>query len=120
MGTDPIFPPSEILGSVPIYLRPYRIALRLPRVAVVHLEQPLAPRVDRIVGLEQPRRRNDARPLERAEEHVIGEARTVAGEERVLHQHRTHRIERAAKRRHRTLRILADFLERRPVALLAR
>src|SRR2546423_12953519 len=99
---------------------PDRIALRLPRIAVVHLEEALAPRVERIVGLEQPLRRDDARPLERAEEDVIGKARTVAREELVLHQHRPHRIERTAERRQRALRIFPDLLERHAVALLAR
>src|SRR5436309_1047210 len=96
---------------------PDRIALRLPRVAVVHLEEALAPCVDRVVGLEEPLRRDDARPLERTEEDVIGKARTVAREERVLHEHRTHRIERAAERRQRALRIFPDLLERQAVAL---
>src|SRR5213075_2427200 len=95
-------------------------ALRLPRIAVVHLEQPLAPCVERIVGLEEPLRRDDARPLERAEEDVISKARTVAREELVLHEHRPHRIERTAKRRQRALRIFPDLLERHAVALLAR
>src|SRR5260221_12553139 len=102
------------------FLRPNRIPLRLPRIPVVHLEQPLAPRVDRIVALEEPRRRDGARPLEGAEQDVIGEARTVAGKKGVLHQNRPERVERAAKRRHRALRIGAALLERHAQALLAR
>src|SRR5437016_10000539 len=80
-------PGDTFLYHTPVpRLDPDRIALRLPRVAVVHLEQPLAPRIERIVGLEEPRRRHRARPLQGAEQDVVGEARPVAGNERVLHQ----------------------------------
>src|SRR5439155_16007214 len=88
-GTDHVFRPQngrmhKAPGDTFLYhtpvprLSPHRIALRLPRVPVVHLEQPLAPRVERIVGLEEPRRRHRARPLEGAEQDVVGEARPVA------------------------------------------
>src|SRR5437763_3097611 len=98
--------------------RPHGITLGLPRIAVVHLQQPLAPGERRIVGLEQPRRRNGARPLEGAEQDVIGETRPVAAEKEVLREHRPHGIERAAKRGERVLRIFAELLERHAVALL--
>src|SRR5919201_4615061 len=101
-------------------LRPDGIALRFPSVAVEHLQQPLAPRVDRIIGLEEPHWRHAARPLERAEENVVGVARPVAAEERVLHEHGPQRIERRAKRRERALRILPELFQRHAVALLAR
>src|SRR3982751_4193495 len=123
MGSDPIycsFARNRKWGLTPFISCPDGIALRLPRVAVEELEEPLAPREHRIVRLEQAHRRHDARPLERTEKDVVGEARTVAGDERVLHEHRPHRIERAAERRERLPRIAGELLERLPEALLAR
>src|SRR5689334_802249 len=118
MGTVPIL--VWKIGTVPIYSCPDGIPLRLPRVPVEHLQEPLAPRVERIIRLEQPCRRHAARPLERAEENVVGVARPVAAEERVLHKHGPQRIERRAKRGERALRILPELLQPHAIALLAR
>src|SRR5690242_8845455 len=93
-------------------LRPHRKTLSLARVAAEEVEQLLAPGEHRVVGLEQANRAHDARPLEGAEQDVVGVARAVAAEERVLHQRLAHRRERMAERRQRALRVAAVLLER--------
>src|SRR5919201_2549098 len=97
--------------TVTNFLRPDRIPLRLPGVAVVHLQQPLAPRVNRIIWLEEPCRRHAARPLEGAEENVVGVVGPVAAEEQVLHQHWPQWLERAAERGGSALRIFSELFQ---------
>src|SRR3954465_15481095 len=99
---------------------PDRVALRLPGIAVEEVEHALAPGVDRVVGLEQADRRDAARPLEGAEEDVVGGAGDVAGDELVLPQARPQRLERAAEVGELLLRLGGKLLERHAEALLAR
>src|SRR3954469_19706010 len=100
--------------------RPDRIALGAPRVASEKLQDALAPRVHRIIGLEQAHRRHAARPLERAEEDVVGIAWPAARQERIAHQHFARRLEGAAHPHPAPFGTAKNPLERHAEALLAR
>src|SRR5437879_5557824 len=93
---------------------------RAAREASMGVEQALSPREQWVVGLEQLLRRHDARPLEAAEEDVVGEARPRSADPRLLGHDLARGIERLAQRRDRLLRIGAELLERHAEALLAR
>src|SRR5258706_14206918 len=99
-------------------LDPDWIPFCLPREAVEEVEHALAPRVHRVVGLEQADGRYAARPLERAEQDVVGVARAVAAEERVLHEPRPRHLEHAAEVCEPLLRLGAGVLEPPAQALL--
>src|SRR5437016_9124664 len=75
----------------------YRIARRLACHPIECIEQSFAPRVDRIVLLEQFERADDARPLEAAEHDVISIVRRVTAEIGLCPQRQPHRLERFAK-----------------------
>src|ERR1700722_9057366 len=90
----------------------HRIAFGLARQAAMGIEQALAPGGDRIIGLEQMRRADRTRPLERAEQDVVGIFGRIAAQVGLLLHGQACRLQRLAERGELSLAVLHDRLER--------
>src|SRR5215469_4599352 len=86
----------------------------------MEVEHAAAPRLDRIVGREQLEVADRARPLEGAEDDVIGIGRRLARNEILAFDGAAQRIEAGAKRRQPRIAVADDLFEGLAKALLAR